>query len=141
MYVGLRFGINQYDCQFCSWSAEQGNRFVPWPRSRYRFWLRETGSAVQSRFSPLIFFIPRCKSGTVLPRGFRHGVHLYRQPSTVNHHHHHQSPGQSRGYRVIHFLRTDGVHFPAQQTTSGIDYGVKQLFRVGNQYAECEERQ
>ena len=28
--------------------------------------------------------------------------------------------------------------FPVQQTTSGIGHRVKQFFRVGNQYAECE---
>ena len=29
--------------------------------------------------------------------------------------------------------------FPVQQTTSGIDHGIK--FRVGNQYAEREKQQ
>ena len=31
--------------------------------------------------------------------------------------------------------------FPVQQTTSGIGHRVKQFFRVGNQYAECEKQQ
>ena len=29
--------------------------------------------------------------------------------------------------------------FPVQQTTSGIGHRVKYVFRVGNQYAECEK--
>ena len=31
--------------------------------------------------------------------------------------------------------------FPVQQTTNGIGHRVKQFFRVGNQYAECEKQQ
>ena len=31
--------------------------------------------------------------------------------------------------------------FPVQQTTSGIGHRVKWVFRVGNQYAECEKQQ
>ena len=31
--------------------------------------------------------------------------------------------------------------FPVQQTTSGIGHRVKVVFRVGNQYAECEKQQ
>ena len=31
------------------------------------------------------------------------------------------------------------LFIPVQQTTSGIDHRVKKFFRVGNQYAECED--
>ena len=31
--------------------------------------------------------------------------------------------------------------FPVQQTTSGIGHRAKYVFRVGNQYAECETQQ
>ena len=52
--------------------------------------------------------------------------------------------GQSRVYGVTQ-LRTNGVHFfcsffPVQQTTSGIGHRVKEFFRVGKQYAECEKQ-
>ena len=33
------------------------------------------------------------------------------------------------------------IFVPVQQTTSEIGHHVKQLFRIGNQYAECEKQQ
>ena len=42
-------------CQSFSWWAEQGRKWIfPCPRSRFRIWSRETGSAVLSRVSLLI---------------------------------------------------------------------------------------
>ena len=43
-----------YGCQSYLWSAEQGKRNFPCPRSHLRVWSRELGSAVPSRVSLLI---------------------------------------------------------------------------------------
>ena len=45
---------NWYGWQSCLWSAGQGKRNFPCPRSRLRVWSRELGSAVPSRVSPLV---------------------------------------------------------------------------------------
>ena len=67
----------------------------PSPRSRLRIWSRETGSAVPSRVSPLI-------TDGILP-DFRHGAHLLNR---------HISSGQSRVYRGVTQLHTDGSSLP-----------------------------
>ena len=45
--------------------------------------------------------------------------------------------GGGGGCQTMTFLLL--LFFPVQQTTSGIDHRVKKFFRVGNQYAECED--
>ena len=54
-----------YGCQSCLWSAEQGKRNFPCPRSRLRVWSRELGSAVPSRVSPLVLHT-QAESGAYL---------------------------------------------------------------------------
>ena len=72
------------------------------PRSRLRTWSRETGSAVPSRVSLLIFILRLNLVLTYgIPHEFRDGVHLFilNRPAPS---------GQSRVYWVTQ-LRTDGV--------------------------------
>ena len=57
MYVVITFsrlGSTGYGCQSFSWSAEQGKRIFPCPRSRLRVWSRVLCSPVPSRVSPLV---------------------------------------------------------------------------------------
>ena len=50
-----RLGVNRvYGCQSCLWSADQGKRNFPCPRSHLRVWSRELGWAVPSRVSLFI---------------------------------------------------------------------------------------
>ena len=91
-------------CQFCScWSAEQGKRIFPCPRTCLRIWSRATGSAVPSRASLLILHT-QAESGayprdsSLFPRR-RPFIYLNR----------HTSSGQCRLYRVTQ-LRTNDVH-------------------------------
>ena len=73
------------------------------PRSRLRIWSRETGSAVPSRVSLLIFILRLNLVLTYgIPPEFRVSAHLF----ILNRH---TPSGQSRDYRVTQ-LRTDGVH-------------------------------
>ena len=65
-YMMLQAGlVRGYGCQSCSWSAEQGKRNFPCPRSRLRVWSRELGSAVPSRVYLLILHI-QAESGAYL---------------------------------------------------------------------------
>ena len=54
-----------YGYQSRLWSAEQGKRNFPCPRSRLRVWSRELGSAVPSRVSPLVLHT-QAESGAYL---------------------------------------------------------------------------
>ena len=112
MYVCMysQQGMDQprYTCQSYSWSAEQGKLFLPYPRSRVIIWSRETGSAVPSRAS-LVIFILRLNlvMVMVLTRGLL--FFLLLSAAASNHLYRQTPPGQSRVYRVMK-LRTDGVH-------------------------------
>ena len=65
------------------------------PCSRLRIWSRETGSAVPSRVSLLIFILRLNLVLTYeIPPEFRGGVHLFI-------YNHHTPSGQSRVYRVM----------------------------------------
>ena len=64
-------------CQSFSWSAEQGKLIFPCPRACLRIWSRETGSAVPSRVSLLIFILSLNLVLTYeIPPEFRGGVHM-----------------------------------------------------------------
>ena len=57
------YGSTRYGCQSCSWSAEQRIMlFFSCPRSSLRIWSRDTGSAVPSRIS-LVIFHTQAESG------------------------------------------------------------------------------
>ena len=62
LHVSTGWGCQSYSC---SWSAEKGKWTFPCPRSRPRIWSRETGSAVLSRVSLLIFIL-KAESGAYL---------------------------------------------------------------------------
>ena len=90
-------------CQSCSWSAEQGKLFFPYPRSRLRIWSRETGSAAPSRVSLLILHT-QAESGAFSRDShpaFRHG--------------------QSTGIMVTHIARVwiNRVRLPILLVVSG----------------------
>ena len=70
-------------CQSCSWSAEQGKRIFPCPRSRLRIWPGETGSAVPSCVSLLISTILRLNLVLTyrIPPDFRGGAIRHRASS------------------------------------------------------------
>ena len=75
MYVCMvitfsRVWINRVSCQSCSWSAEQGKLKFSYPRTCLRIWSRETGSAVPSRVS-LLIFNRQAESGAYLRDSFR----------------------------------------------------------------------
>ena len=65
--------------QPCStWSAEQGEKTFPCPRSRLRIWSRETAPAVPSRVSLLISILGLNLVHTYgIPPECRDGVHLF----------------------------------------------------------------
>ena len=96
-----------YDCQSCSWSAEQGKCVFPCPHSRLIIWCRETGLAVPSRTSPLISterteHCPSSRDSSRFP-WLRPSIYYLSIPSIAI------IEGQSRVYRDKH-LRTDGVY-------------------------------
>ena len=105
MITCSKWGINRV------WSPTLLLFRFPCPRSRLRIKSRETGSAVPSRFSPIILHT-QAESGVysrvpLLPPAFRDGVYLdTAKPPT----------GQSRVNRVTQ-LRTHGVH---RQESTGI---------------------
>ena len=84
-------------------SCEQGKLIFPCPRACLRIWSRQTGSAVPTCVSLLIFIL-RLNLVLIygLPPEFRGGVHLFI-------YNRHTPLSQSRVYRVTQ-LRTDGVH-------------------------------
>ena len=65
-------------CQSCSWSTERGKWIFPCPRSRLRIWSRETGAAVPSSVSLLIFILRLNLVLTYgIPPELRVGAHLF----------------------------------------------------------------
>ena len=61
-----RVRINRVRLPTCTWSAEQEKRIVSCPRSRLRIWSRETGLAVPSRVSLLVYIHTQAESGVYL---------------------------------------------------------------------------
>ena len=77
-----RVWINRVRFPICSWSAEQGKRIFPCPRSRLKIWSRETGSAVSSRVSLFILHI-QAESGAYsgfLPISEATSISLFKPP-------------------------------------------------------------
>ena len=65
--------------------ADQGKLILPCPRLCLRIWSRETGSAVPSRVSLLIFILRlNLKLTYGIPPEFRGGVHSYRYTLCTN---------------------------------------------------------
>ena len=91
----------------------------PCPRSHLKIWSRETGSAIPSRVSMLIFIL---RLNMVLTNwihpDFRGGVHIFILPAMR-----HAPSGQSRVYRVTQ-LRTDGVHCRESAGTGPVNLNV-----------------
>ena len=85
------------------WSADQGKRIFPCPRSSLEIWSRETGLAVPSRVSLLILHT-QAEAGASLRDFFR-----FPRRHPFSYLNHHTSLGQSRVHRVTQ-LRTDGIH-------------------------------
>ena len=98
-------GSTGQGCKSCPRSPEQGKLIFPCPRSRLRTWSRETGPAVPSRASLLISIHTQAESGAHL----RDSSRFPRQCQFIYLNRHAPSD-QSRVYRVITQLRTDGVH-------------------------------
>ena len=110
-----RVWINRVRLPSCSWSAEQRKIMFPCPRACLRIWSRETGSAVPSRVSLIIFILRLNLVLTYgIPSEFRGGVHLLN---------HHTPSGQSRVYRVMQ-LRTNDVHCRQSTGTGPINLKV-----------------
>ena len=106
-------------CPSCSWSGEQAKLNVSLSRSRLRIWSRETGSAVPSRVSLLIFHT-QAESGVYLQESSR--VPRRRLFIYLNRH---TPSDQSRVYRVTQ-LRPDCVHCRESAGTGPVNLKVVQ---------------
>ena len=112
-------------CQSCLWLAQMGKIITPFPRSRLRFWSRETASAVSSCVSLLILHTQAQYGAYSRGSPDFHGgaISIYRQPPL----------GQSRVSQVTR-LRTDVVHC---RTSAGTGTVVLKIVPVTGAAFSC----
>ena len=78
-----RVWINRVRLPILLAAAEQGKRILPWPRSRLKFWSRETSSAIPSRASLLISILRWCLLTGFLPSSAAASIYLFKSPYAI----------------------------------------------------------